>query len=138
MIERRRPLDTRSERSEIPKVAQSLQDRGSRVCDALSGAVSTELLDLAGINPGGDKPGWDTATKTVELEGVARAVRCGCGVGEVIGARCKWWRDVVGEASCLVEGDDEQGVLPLGAVTERIVDLFQEHFAVGDKTSWVH
>lgn len=107
MIKRRRPLHTRRERSEIPQVAQSLQDRGRRVRDGLSGAIPAELLDLAGINPGRDKPCWDTATETVEGEGVACAVGGGGGVGEVVRTGGEGWSDVVGEAAGLVEGDDE-------------------------------
>lgn len=42
------------------------------------------------------------------------------------------------EAAGFVEGQDEQGLFPLGAGTEGFIDLFDEHFAGGDQARGVH
>lgn len=45
---------------------------------------------------------------------------------------------MVVEASSLVKGDDEEGVLPLRAVAEGVVHLLEENLAVGDEAGGVH
>lgn len=138
MIKRRRPLNTRRERLEIPQVSKRPQDRRGTVCHLLALAVDTELLNVPLRDPRGDDPRWQTASKTVKLEGVLILVRRGDGVSEVVRARCQRRRHVVVETSGLVKGDDEEGVLPLRAVTEGIVHLLEENLAVRNQASGVH
>lgn len=138
MIKRRRPLNTRCERLEIPQVSKRPQNRRSTVRHLVAIAVNTKLLNVPLRDPWGDNPRWQTASKTVKLESVLVLIRRGDGVSEVIRARGKRRRHVVVEASGLVKGDNEEGVLPLRAVADGVVHLLEEDLAVRDETGGVH
>jgi hypothetical protein len=138
VVERRRPLNTRRERREIPQVPKSPQDRCSTVRHSLATAVNTKLLNVSRGNPRRDDPGRQTASKTIKLEGILVLVRGSDGVSKVIRARRKRRRDVVMETSSLIESDDEEGVLPLRSVADGIVHLLEEDFSIRDETGRVH
>lgn len=132
MIKRSRATNTGRKRIEIPKITQSPENRRSRIRHSLAIRVSSLLLNKALSNPRRDKDSRNTSTESVELELVLRAVWRGLGVGEVIWARGQRRRDVVVETTSLVEGQDEEGFVPLGAGAEGIIDVFDELFTVGD------
>ena len=108
------------------------------VRNSFTGRVGTLRLDNALLNPGRNKQGRNTAAETVEFEGVVSSRWNFLGVSEVIRSRCQWWRNVVVETTCLIVGQDEEGLVPLGTGAEGIVDVFDEGFAVGDETRRVH
>lgn len=139
VVKGRRVRNTRSEVLQIPQVTQSLENRGSRVRSRLaSSGVSTEVLDVTRRSVGRNEPSRHTATETVELQSVGATILAGLGVSLVIGADSQGGSDVVVETTCLVEGDQEQGLVPLGAGADGIVDLLQEDLAGGDVAGGVH
>lgn len=124
VVKGRRVRDTRSEILQVPKVTESLEDGGSGVRGRLAGGrVSTEVLNpaLGGVRR--NEPSGQTATETVKAEGVDAAVLGGLSVGLVVRADGKRGSDVVEETAGLVEGDQEQGLVPLGSRAEGVVDL---------------
>lgn len=131
--------DTGREVLQIPQVTQSLEDGGSRVRGRLaSGGVNTVVLDVTLGSVGRNEPSGHTATETVELESVAGAIGGLLGVGLVVGADGQGGSDVVVETTCLVEGDQQQGLLPLGTGADGIVDLLQQDLTGGDVAVGVH
>lgn len=131
--------NTRREVLQVPQVTQSLEDGGSRVRGRLAGGrVNTEVLDVTGRGVGGNEPSGHTATKTVEFQGVGAAILGLLGVGLVIGADGQGGSDVVVESTGLVEGDQQQGLLPLGTGADGIVDLLEQDLAGGDVAGGVH
>lgn len=131
-------LDTRGERLKVPEVAEGAQNRRRRVRDRLAVVVGALLLNSALADPGGDKEGGDTATETVEGEGIVLAVGGLEGESEVIGAGGQRGRHVVVETAALIEGEDEEGVVPLRACAEGVVNGLDEVLAVGDEAGGVH
>lgn len=134
-----RVLDTRAQILQVPQVTEGLEDGGSTVRGRLAGdGVSTVALNvtLGGVRR--EQPGGDTTTETVEAESVRAAIMRGLGVGLVIGANGKRGSDVVEESTSLVEGDKEEGFLPLRASADGIVDLLQENLTEGDVAGGVH
>lgn len=45
---------------------------------------------------------------------------------------------MVVETTGLVEGDQEQGLVPLGTGADGVVDLLEQDLAGGDVAAWVH
>ena len=111
MVKRRGVLHARSERLKVPQVAEGAQDRRSRVGRSVAAASLALLLDETFADPRRDEEGGDAAAEAVELEGVLGAVGGFLGVGLVVGADGQRGRDVVVEAACFVEGDDEDCLL---------------------------
>lgn len=138
MLKGSRMLDTRGERLKVPQVAEGAQNRRRRVRDRLPVVVGALLLNSTLADPGGDKEGGDTATETVEGEGVVLAVGGLESESEVVGAGGQRRRDVVVETTALVEGKDEESVVPLWACAEGVVDGLDEVLTVGDKAGGVH
>lgn len=138
MLERRSPLDTRGKRLEVPEVAQSAEDGGRAVGHGAASSVGALLLDNALANPRRNKKSRNAATQTVELEGVVASGGHLLGVSKLVGARGERRRNMVMEATGLVEGQDKKSFVPLRAGAERLVDVLDERFAVGDETGGVH
>ena len=138
VLERGSVLNTGVERLEVPEVTKSTEQGSSRVRLGLATVVSTLLLNIALADPRRDEKSGDTATQTVELKSVLLAVGGFLGVGQVVRASGQGGRNVVVEATALVEGEDEEGLLPLGAGTERLVDLLDEGLAIGNQTAVMH
>lgn len=132
------PLNPRGERSKIPQIAQSPQNGRSAVGNGVAVGVHALLLDNALADPRRDQQSGHATTQTVEFERVVATCRHLLGVGEVVRARGEWRGNVVVETAGLIEGQDEQGLVPLRARAEGLVDVLNEGFAVGDKTSGVH
>lgn len=134
-----RVLDTRAQILQVPQVTEGLEHGGSTVCGGLAGdGVSTVALNvtLGGVRR--EQPSGDTTTETVEAESVRAAIIRGLSVGLVIGANGQRGSDVVEESTGLVEGDKEEGLLPLRASADGIVDLLQENFTEGNVAGGVH
>lgn len=139
VVKRGRVLDARSVVLQIPQVAQGLQNRGGAVRGRLSGdGVDTVVLDVALGSVGRDQPGGHTATQTVEVERVRAAVLGGLGVGLVVRADGKRRSNVVKETTCLIEGDEQESLVPLGAGAQGVVDLLHKNLAERDVTGRVH
>lgn len=139
MVKGRRVLDTRAQVLQVPQVTEGLQDRGSTVRGRLAGdGVGTVALNVALGGIRRQQPGRDTTTQTVEAESVLAAVISFLGVGLVVRADGKRGRNMVVESTCLIEGDEEKGLLPLRAGADGIVDLLQENLTEGDVASGVH
>lgn len=138
MIERRSILDAGSERLKVPQVTQGAENGRGRVRDDLALGVKALLLHRCLANPWGDEEGWDTTSETVEGESVLLTGRGRSGVGEVVGRSGKRRRNVVVETTTLVEGQDEQALVPLGACAESVIDAANKLLAVGNETAWVH
>lgn len=138
VFKRSRSFNTRSEWLKVPKIAQGAQNRRSRIRNGLSIRILTLLLNHSLTNPRRDQNSRDATTETVEGESVFLAVGRSLGVCEVIGSNSERGRDVIVETTRLVEGEDEEGLVPLGRGTEGIVDVLDEDFAVGDQARWVH
>lgn len=131
--------DTGGQVLQIPQVTQGLENGGGRVRGRLaSGGVNTVVLDVTPGSVGGNEPSGHAATKTVELEGVAGAVGGFLSVGLVVGADGQGGSDVVVETTCLVKGDQQQGLVPLGTSADSVVDLLQKDLAGGDVAGGVH
>ena len=45
---------------------------------------------------------------------------------------------MVVETTGLIEGQDEEGLVPLGAGAECVVDVLDKGLSIGDQASWVH
>lgn len=131
-------LNTGGERFEVPEVTKSAEQRTSRIGLGLAMVVGTLLLNVALVDPGRDEESGDTTTQTVEFKSVLFAVGSLLGVGQVVRASGQGGRNVVVETTALVEGEDEESLLPLGAGTERFVDLLDESLAIGNQTAVVH
>jgi len=113
---------------QVPQLGDEAEDAGVGVDTSVVAAVG---LDGALGEPVGHEDGWDTDAQAGEIEGVGFPVNRLLGVCEgVAGRDVGWWHDVVGEASVLVEGHDEEGVFPLWAVAEGLVDPLDELLAV--------
>lgn len=131
--------DTRGQVLEIPEVGKGLEDGGGAVGLDLAGdGVNTLVLGVALGSVGGDEPGGETATKTVEVEGVLLAVVGLLSVGQVVGANSQRGSNVVEEATSLVKGDEQEGLVPLGAAAHSVVDLLDEDLAEADVAGGVH
>lgn len=131
-------LDARGKGLKVPEVAQSPQNRCSREGHSLAVSILTLLLDLCLGNPGGDQQGRDATTQTVKGEGVVFATGGAESKGQVIRPGSERSGDVVVEATALVEGQDEEGLLPLGTGAQSIVDLLDESLAIGDQAGRMH
>jgi hypothetical protein len=138
VVERSSILNARSEGLKVPEVPQSAEQGRGRIGHSLALVVGTLLLNIALANPGRDKESGNTTTQTVELESVLLTVGCLFSVGQVIGASSQGRGNVVVETTALIESQDEESLLPLGAGTKRLVDLLDEGLAVGDQTAVMH
>lgn len=96
------------------------------------------MLDMSLWQVWRDNPGGDTATVAVKVESVRASVRGGLGVGQIVRADSLGWGVVVVEATSLIEGDDEEQVVPLWRGADGVVDLLEENLASGDGPGWVH
>lgn len=96
------------------------------------------MLDVGFGDPWGDDPLGKTAAVSVEVERVLLSIWRLLGVRQVIWANSSRRLVVVVEAAGLVEGDDEESVLPLWGDAEGVVDLLEEDLAGGDGAGWVH
>lgn len=131
-------LNTGVERLKVPEISESAEQGRGRVRHSLALVVGTLLLNVALADPRRDQESGDTATQTVELESVLLTIGSLLGVGQVIGTSSQRRGNMVMEATALVKGQDEESLLPLGAGTERLIDLLDEGLAVGDQTAVVH
>ena len=139
VVERGGLGNSRGERLNSPKVTQGLENRGSLVRLLGSGhRVSSVVLDVALRSIGADQPGGHTATQTVKIEGVVLAVGGSLGVGLVVRADSSRGSYVVEETTCLIEGNDDHSLVPLGAGADSVVDLLDENLAEGNVARGVH
>ena len=138
MFERRRLLHARGKGIKVPEVAQSAQDRHRRVGDGLAVRVRAFLLDLPLADPRRDQQGRDPPAKTIELERVLAAVRRILSVGQVIRSDGQRRRDVVVETTSLIEGENEESLIPLRAGPECIVHILDEGLTLRDQPGRVH
>lgn len=138
MLKRRRGSNPRRERLKVPEIAESAQDRRSRIGHNLSIRVSALLLDLTLSNPRRDQESRDATTETVKGERILLTGRRDLGVRQVIRAGGQRGRDVVVETACLIEGEDQECLFPLWAGAECVVDILDEGFTFGNETGWVH
>lgn len=139
VVKGRRLGDTRSEVLQIPQVSEGLQDGGSTVRLGLAGnGVGTVVLDVALGSVGRDQPSGHTSTKTVEVESVALAVSGSLSVSLVVGADGKRGSDVVEESTRLIEGEQDEGLVPLGTGADGIVNLLHKDLTERDVAGGVH
>lgn len=139
MIKGRRVRDTRSEVLKIPQITQSLQDRSRTVRLGLaSNGINTVVLNMALGRIRRDQPGRHTATKTVVGQSIVASIGSGLGVRLVVRTDSKRGSNVVEESTSLIEGEEKEGLVPLGAGTEGLVDLLNENLAEGDVAGGVH
>lgn len=131
-------LDTRVERLKVPEVAKGAQNRRRRVRDRLAVGVGALLLNNALADPRRDKEGRDTAAETVKWEGIVIAIGGLEGESKVVGAGGQRGRDVVVETTALVEGEEEEGVVPLRACVEGVVNGLDEGLPIRDEAGGVH
>lgn len=111
MLKRRREPHPRGQGVQTPQVGQKREDRG--VCVDTT-AVLSLVLNKAFCYPWGDEVGRDTDTETRKVECDGFAVERGLGVGDAVARRnILGGRNVVRETAVLVEGEDEEGLLPL-------------------------
>ena len=130
MLESGRPRNTRGQGIKTPELLQEAEDRGVGV---LSTFVASLVLDGALFNPWGDKYRRHADTQALEVEGDVLSIRGLLGVADVVTSwHVDGGRNVISESSVLIEGQDEQGVLPLGGVADSLVDVLDEELAVGD------
>ena len=85
-------------------------------------------LTRARLDPWRDEYGRDADAEAVEGEADGRRADNAVGAGHAGDGG----GDVVEESAVLVVGDDEEGLAPLRARPERLVDLLDEALAVGD------
>lgn len=137
VVKRRRILDAGVVGRKVPQVAQRAQDGGRVVRDGLAARVDTLLLDN-GASPRRDEPGGHAAAETVKLKGVVLASGGGLGVRLVVRADGLGRLDVVVEAARLVKGDDPEGLVPLGAGAQGLVDVLDELLPIGNAAGGVH
>jgi hypothetical protein len=139
MIKGRRVLDTRTHILQIPQVTQSLEDRGSTVRRRLaSNGIGTIVLNMTAGSIGGDQPSGHTATETIKVESVVLAVLGSLSVSLVVRTDSQRGGNVVEETTCLIEGDEEEGLVPLGTGADGIVDLLEENLTERDVAGGVH
>lgn len=139
VIERWRVGDTRGEVLDVPEISESLEDGGSTVGSGLArDGIRSVLLDVSLLTVRGDNPGRHAATQTVEVKSVFLTVLRSLSVGQVVRADGERGRDMVVEATGLVVGNEEQGLVPLRALANGIIDLLDEDLTVGDVTGGVH
>lgn len=94
------------------------------------GLVRRAVLHQTLAHPGGDEDGGHPDTQTVKGKGERLAIASGAGVGKVVTSRnILRRRDVVRETTVLVEGEDEQRLVPLGTVAHGLVDALDEALA---------
>lgn len=93
---------------------------------------------MTGGSVGRHQPGGHAATKTVEVESVLAAVGGGLSVGLVVGTDSERGSDVVEETTGLIVGNEQEGLLPLRAGAESIVDLLDEDLAERDVARGMH
>lgn len=139
VVESGRVLNTRRKVFEIPQVPQRLEHRGCAVRGLLaSHGVDAVVFNVALGRVRRDKPRRHAATQTVKGEGVVGTIGSSLNVGLVIRADGKRGLDVVVEAACFVEGEEEKGLVPLRACPDRVVDLLDQDLAEGDVAGRVH
>jgi hypothetical protein len=139
VVKGRRVRNTRSKVLQIPEISKGLENRGGTVRGRLaSGRVNTVVLNVSLGRVRRDKPGRHTAAQTVKVKGVGAAIGGGLGVGLVVWADGQRGLDVVVETAGLVEGDEQEGLVPLGTGADGIVDLLDEDLAERDVARGVH
>jgi hypothetical protein len=138
VVERRCPFNSWSKWLEVPEIPEGAENGRGTVRYGLAKAVDTELLNFTLGDPWRDEESRHAATKTVELVGILFAICRGLGIREVIGAGGKWGRNMVVEATGLIEGKNEQSILPLWTSTERLIDFLEESLSIRDQTAIVH
>lgn len=139
VVKGRRVRDARRKILEIPEVTQCLQDGGGTVIGSFTGSgIDTLILNVTRGAIGRDKPSRQTATETIILKCVLLAIRRLLGVGKVIRTNGERGSDMVEETTGLVEGEQEESLIPLGTGAEGVVDLLDEDLAVRDVTRWMH
>lgn len=130
MFEGGRPSHSRGQGIQTPELLQEAEDRSVAV---LSAVIVSLVLHNTLANPWGDEEGGNADTQTLEVEGDVLSIMGYLGVGEVVTSRYVDWRwNVVGETSVLVKGQDEESVLPLWRVANRLVNALDEALTEGN------
>jgi len=130
MLKRTRIRDSLGQIIQPPKLIHELQNRSMSI---LAAVVDPLLLNPTLANPRTDDQGRDTDTKTLEIERDVASIGCLFGVGEIV---TRWdidgWWDVVTKSSVLVEGQDEEGFVPLRGVADCLIDSLNKLLAESD------
>jgi len=130
ILESSGPGHARGENVQIPQLRQEREDGGVGVLARLADGL---IHDNTLADPGRDQEGGYPRTETLEVERHRLAVRGVLGVGEVVTrGDVDGGGDVVGETAVLVEGQNEEGLVPLRGGAEGLVDALDEALPHGD------
>lgn len=103
---------------------------GNRSMRILALSMSRFILHNSLLNPRRNQKRGDANTQTPEVEGDGFPIAREFGIGQVIAGRDTHGRgDMVGETTVLIEGKNEEGILPLRGRAEGLVDGFHERLA---------
>lgn len=92
-----------------------------------------------GLNVLRYEKGWHPDAEAGKVVGDIVAVgHAGEGDAILWGRDVDWWKDVVGEATMLVEIDDDQSVIPVFALSDRIVNVLDQLLASRHVGSRMH
>ena len=138
MIKSRSILNTRRKRAKIPKVAERTQYRRRRIRHPLTLFIDTVLLHKRLIHPRRHEPGGQATAQPVKLKRVLAATRNGGCIGQIIRPHGQRRGDMIVKATGLVEADDQQGLVPLGTVPDRIVHILEQFLARRNEARGVH
>ena len=136
MLKGGRPSSTRSKIVKVPEFSKESRDTGVRVGATL---VLTFVLNDTLTNPRRQQNGRDTNTETSEVKGGVLSVMSQFSVGQAIASRNIDRRsNVVSETATLIEGDDEESLVPLRSIAKSFVQSLDEVFAFADGRRRVH
>jgi hypothetical protein len=127
-------LGARSQVLPAPEITKESRDRAVAVL-----VLGRLVLNNNVADPAAHEDGGDTDTKALEVEGVRLIVWGNVGVGQVItGWDANRRRNMVTEATVLVEGKDEESLVPLLGTTDSFVNHLEPGLGSGNRARRVH
>jgi hypothetical protein len=136
MLKCGRPGSTRSKVVKSPELSNESRDTRVRVGLTL---VLTFVFNNTFANPVGHQDGRNTNTETSEVKSGILSVMSGFSVGQGITSRDIVRRsNVISETATLIEGKDEESLIPLRSTTESLIDTLDEVLTHADRRRRVH